>query len=359
MTTAIHRTCLAAATLWVALHVTLGILYVDQVRDLRLFVLALGLFLLLSAAAVRPLLRPAVSESRNALVTLAVGAPAVELISLLALNDGGATSYANWAAGGTGLLLGALVFRSAGRLAFGSSICVIAIQTGIYAARPGPSEIDIPTAVLLAVPPQLWLAASWGLRWTLRHSEALALLLESRAAAANLAGATIEQAANERASRFAELEREVLPYLRAITNDSMPESDAARRQARELTAKLRDGLRARGLLDDSVRESLTAARARGIRVSLSSEPEAHRTAEGVRAALPALLQLPGLNSLTVRVLGEPGTSSVLASGSISQAEVANALSLAFDGTAAINIAKADDAVLASITLRKGQRSEPG
>ncbi len=298
--TRVRWALLVAAAIWVILHVVLGLLSTAHVRHPVLYGTCLAAYLVLAAIAVAPLVGE-VGVRRWAVVSLLLGGPFIELLSLHALYDGGAFGYANWAAGGVSVFIPALVFRGVpvGWVAL-SAVGVITAQTVICVARPGAGGLDLTALVMLAVPPQLWFAASWAIRRILLRRYALTARLASRAHRES-ATADRELWAREQQLRRAEL-REVLNFL-VLVRDGLALDVGVRRQAAELARSHRDALRARALLDPQVRAAVGAARARGVVVALSSErSEADSMARVVRRLLPGLLQIEALTKLTVRII---------------------------------------------------------
>lgn len=179
-----------------------------------------------------------------------------------------------------------------------AAAALVAVQTLEYAAAPGPDGFVPATALVLALPPQLWLLASWGVRRLVRASDQLTRQLQTRAALSADDMVTSETRALLRSERLRELEVGVLPFLAAIA-DGHTHGAAAQQHAATLAMELRDSLRARALLDDTVRDAVAAARSRGIRVSLTSDLEYGVLAEAARRVLPDVLALPGLRSLVL------------------------------------------------------------
>lgn len=306
----VRLACLVAATLWVQLHTVLAFLYLEEVASIPRYAIALLVFQSASLLAVLPLVsaHPAVSRS-STLIGLAACVPLVQYLNATALGSGAITGYGNWAAGGLSVILASLAFRGHFGLAIGAATGLIAAQTSVYFLAPGPEGFSIPRAVLLAVPPQVWILGAWAIRRILLRGDALVSAFSERASWDAVEAESDGWQATHR-DRLAELNAEVIPFLRKVAG-SQVDDPADAETAAELASKLRDNLGARAMLDEDVRVSLGAARKRGVRVSLSSEEIDADTTAPIRRVLVALLGLPALRALTARVTRDAYATFVL------------------------------------------------
>ena len=301
--------CAVGAAVWIGLHVTLGVLYLEYAAQPVPYLWGLVLLLVGTVAAVRPLWSRGGPRALGT-ATLVLLPPVVETINVISLQPGAVVSYANWAAGATGVILASLVFTKHGWLGCLSGAAVIIAQVTAYFLAPPPGGASVTAAVLVSVPPQLWLLGAWAVRRVLSNAEQVAQSYRSRAAVEAAAGN--EQAAQLliRSERLSELETDVLPFLTLVATATVVD-DAMMRRAQSLSAVLRDGLRARALLDTTVREIVDRLRQDGVRILLSSDAEEGALVDAVRAVLPAFLSRPGLTSLVLRVTEAPAAATLI------------------------------------------------
>jgi len=242
------------------------------------------------------------------------------------------------------VILAALVLRGHGLSGLIGGAGLVVVQTSLYAAAPGPGGFEPATTLLLALPPQLWLLASWGVRRLLRAADALTGELNFRAASSASDAAAQGHWVDVRADRLGELEASVLPFLMGVAEGRHTGVDA-RDRANGLALALRDGLRARALLDGPVRQAVADARARGVLVSLASDPESGTVSDSVRALLPEVLSLPGLRSLSLRVSADPPGFTCVLTGVSS--ESASLVARAAGGGRDPRVTDADGSVVVS------------
>jgi hypothetical protein len=297
------------AAVWVGLHVTLAVLFLEHVAHLVPYLCALVILLAGTTVAVQPLWSQGPPHAvRTAM--LVVLPPVIETMNVASLESGTVVTYANWAAGATGVMLASLVFTRHGRLGCLSGAGVVIAQLTAYVLDPPTGGASVTAAVLVSVPPQLWLLGAWGVRRVLSGADRVAHDYRARAAVEAAAG--IEQVAqlHIRDERLRELEAEVLPFLTSVATATAVD-EAMMRRAATLSAVLRDGLRARALLDATVREIVTRLRQDGVSILLSSDTDAGPLVDAVRAALPSFLARPGLISLVLRVTGTPAAATLI------------------------------------------------
>ncbi|MGL5826217.1 MAG: hypothetical protein ACRCYU_15595 [Nocardioides sp.] len=289
----VRLACVIAGCLWVGLHVFLGVLYREAAADKdRMYWSAMALLVASSLVAMAPLLsqRP-VWDSTPVIWALTAAVPIVQAANATALQPGSLTGYANWAAGGLGVILASLAFRGHLPLALFAAAGLTASQTYVYFLRPGSDGFLVAKAALLAVPPQVWIAGSWAMRRAIRRSLAAAHSLDARA----LDGHIPE---SEHDVRFLELVAEVMPLLRRASKPTLEPDD--RETAAMLATQLRDTLAARALMTSETMTSIRRARSHGIRVTVASRGLDEATAAALRDALTACLRLPDLHAVTLR-----------------------------------------------------------
>jgi len=309
--------------LWLLMHGAFLALAAGQVRDWRLAGAA-GLMVLACVTATLVPWWRGVRLGPAATAAVVVACPTFAVLNLVAIRPEDLSGYANIASGSAGLVLAGLVMHARTGAAVVAGVALVVAQTVVVVVAPGP--FDLLTAVYMAVPPELWLVGAIAVRWLLRGGDLLVAELDQRREV--LLDEAPARAAweAERAARLDGLERTVIPFLEHVAQGRADEADRAR--ASGLAVVLRDDLRARHLLDATVREAVAAARTRGVAVTLAAEGDPGTVEDVVRRALPAVLAQPGLTDVSVRVLPDGTALGVLHASAVD--EVAAALR-ALDG----------------------------
>ncbi|GAA1920116.1 hypothetical protein [Nocardioides marmoribigeumensis] len=276
--TDVRRVTLLAALLWISLHLTEAVLYADEHRSAPLLGVAILLAVVLAGASLTPLIssQPATLDLRRGSV-LVVGAAAMALCVHPFLTPAGLAGYANWPMGEIGVLVATLVLRECVSCALATTVVVVASNTVAVGLTPTVGWMQ---GLFLSVPPLTWLLGSLGIRSVLRRSADLREAYVRRgftfADEERLRRAV--QGADD--ARREELRSRVEPLLRRVEREGG--TSRLRTEARLAAEDLRDTLKARSLLTRSLRDQISDARARGVRVTVSSGP-------ATDAAEPALL----------------------------------------------------------------------
>ncbi|WP_156160756.1 hypothetical protein [Demequina soli] len=175
----------------------------------------------------------------------------------------GPTGRASWHLGSNTWLLWILILRGRTALAWSAAGAMTAI-TMVWAATTGRGAL----AGLLMVDTQLGLLVVATLFVTsLRRTARRINDLTERSVDAAAAAATAEASRQVRLQRAAEVASSSLPLLHRIATD-VPLDERERAVMREAEARLRDGVRGRGLATPTILDAAAAARARGVEVTL-------------------------------------------------------------------------------------------
>lgn len=277
----VRRVTLVAAALWVSLHLTEALLFRQEHRSPAMLGVGMVLAVVISVASLAPLMsaRPATLDPRGELA-LVLAATAMVLCVHPFLTPKGLTGYANWPVGEIGVLVATLVLRDSLRGAVATTVVVV-LSNGIAisAAHHGHRSVGFVQVLFLSVPPLTWLLGALGIRTVLRRG---ALLREEYVRRGftfadeerlRLAVRTADE------TRRLELRNRVEPLLHRVEVEGA--TTGLRAEARLVADDLRDSLKARSLLTGPLRDHVGEARARGVRVTLSSAPDAGQSADAV------------------------------------------------------------------------------
>ncbi|QHC66050.1 hypothetical protein GSU68_05270 [Rathayibacter sp. VKM Ac-2759] len=241
-------------------------------------------------------------------LVIAVGAPAATALGWWALEPRGwEGSFATWFLGGTAFPLFALCLRGRilaallGHLAVGT-VTLAWMPTGGHSALVGVESVSRYSILLVC-----------GILFRLGLRYAITRMGEVRAERERLASRTAEAD-----GRFVEREKRVRlvadlaePLLARVAAGE-PYSPALARDAANVEAGIRDGLRAFGLVRDPLASSVRAARLRGVEVVLLDDSDGdldEPTLDRVAATAARAFEEVGYGRVTVRLL-PPGRGTV-------------------------------------------------
>lgn len=254
-----------AVSLYTAVHVVLALSMMSRPVDAHPYVLGLVLLVAASMAVLwwpRPGLRRVYAVTVTALTVTAA-------LCVLAVLPPGKPSYAMWYPSLTPVALGGVAVRGHPRLAVAAAVVVAALTTA-WAAQyaegvaEGLYRTVTPTAGVVV------LAGATGLRRSAQ--EQVARAHAERQAAEDVA-AGLRARERERAERVADVARQATPALdRLAAGEPVDERLAA--ECALLEAAVRDTIRGRRLVDESVAAAARAARSRGVTVTLLDDGEA-------------------------------------------------------------------------------------
>lgn len=304
-----------AAGMWLLTHLVHALASLGSVDHVAPYLVGVGLWLGGSALALHVAGAtgdPARERAEAVVVALLV--PVVSALDVFALTRGDVATYANWANGGTSVMLIVLVLRRHGRLAVAAGGALLAVQT-CAAVRNGSSfSPDVIGSLFVPVP--LWLLGSWAVRRHIGRADRLAAGLRFQRAAEAAELLLGERWDEVRAEHRADLDDAVLPLMHevvALPSDGnvTPEQRA---RARELSGRLRDAILARSLMTRTLQRQVGEARGRGARVMLHNALEDGAALHALREMVGRLLELPGLELLSVRTSHDPGRATVVVRG---------------------------------------------
>ena len=313
--TELRRTTEFAWAVWVLVHLVHALAAGSAVQHWWSYLVGLVVWLVGCVVAVRPLrgLVPRARESAEALV-VAVVVPVASVLDLASLQAGDVGTYANWANGGSAVLLVALVLRRHGLLAVAAGSSMLVIE-GVVASRSGDGlPLVISTAIFVPVP--LWLLGAWAVRRHMHRAGVLAAELRGRRAAVATDQVLALRWGQLRGRHRADLEEQVLPMLRRVQALEPGEelSPAERARARDAAGHMRDALLARSLMTRDLRRSVHTARARGVQVLLHNALDDGPAVHSLRLVVGTLLESPGLELLSVRTFLDPGQATLVLRG---------------------------------------------
>jgi hypothetical protein len=186
----------------------------------------------------------------------------------------GLASYANWPMGEVGVLVATLVLRECVSCAVAAALVVVASNGLAMWAAPTLGWVQV---LSLSVPPLTWLFGSLAIRSVLERGAVLREAYVRRGftfADEERLRRAVQEADD---ARREELRTRVEPLLRRVQEEGA--TPRLRTEARLAADDLRDLLKARSLLTRSLRDQIADARARGVRVTVSSAPAEGQDAE--------------------------------------------------------------------------------
>jgi hypothetical protein len=262
--TQLQRACLLGAILWTGMHSWHAVVHLHTHPVPSLAISAIVLCGIATTFAAAPLVTGHERLSNRAALVLASAGAVVALLVAPFLTGPDVRSYANWPAGGLGVLIAALVLRRRVRyaIALAGASCAVIVLAVIRTGGWDPAWITS-----LCIPPLLWLGSSILVLWIFDRSATAVDGYMSATSKAELLG-RISAAREESATRHrSELTGDVIPVLRRLSVSSAIGADTAAQCAR-LEAELRDRLRAGNLLTAPVRRLIADLRSSGASISV-------------------------------------------------------------------------------------------
>ena len=320
----VRRACLTGTVIWLFSHGPLvALLSLHQHRWPALALLALVVVLGVSALAVRPLLGGPLDLSNRAAVAMAAVVPLSGLAVTPFVAEDLWRTHANWWPGLTQIVVAALVMRRRWVPALAAELGSAAVLGFLVAGSDLPHRVVVFAA--LNQPAIVWFTASVGVRFVFDRTARDVARYDADAGRAVAAGASTQARARSARQRRDDLEHGAVPLLRRVAAAAPDADDWAElsRAALALERQVRDDLRARDLLDDSVRTALREARARGAVVDVVDD---RGTADGsdlagaLRGVLGSVLAVCGTAQVTVRLPPGGRLATLSVDGSRAEAE---------------------------------------
>lgn len=292
----IQRACLIGALIWLFSHGPLvAFLSLHEHRAPGLAILALVVVLSVSAAAAWPLLGGPLDLSPRAAVAMAVVVPLSGLAVTPFLPESLWRTYGNWWPGLTQIIVSALVMRRKWLPALGAELGSALVLGVLVAGSDLPHRAVVFAA--LNQPAIVWFTATLGVRFVFDRTARDVARYDADTGRAVAAEASTQARARSARERRGDLEQGAVPLLRrvAATAPDAVTWPILSRAALALERQLRDDLRARELLDDTVRTALREARARGCTVDVVDDRGETSGGQGFVGDLRGLLA-PVLNA---------------------------------------------------------------
>ena len=229
----------------------------------NLYILALSIFIYLGSLVLSVVASRGLAIGRFYGFLVALGGVSTVWVARLGLNPGHTDPYSTWYVGGMSALLGVLAARGqaiqAWLAAFGVAWLVV-MEDGL--ARLG--EVGIEGMVIL-------IAAASATAFALKRADREVIELQESEIAAAEAIIRSEAAGQERRIRLQNVLERALPSLSFIAANKGNVSEEYKETLLQLEAGLRDDIRGRYLLNDSVRQAASNARDRGVEVLILDE----------------------------------------------------------------------------------------
>ncbi|WP_328292470.1 hypothetical protein OG218_06925 [Kineococcus sp. NBC_00420] len=267
--TGVQRACLIGTVIWLFSHGPLvALLSLHQHRAPALSLLALTVVLIVSAVAVRPLLGRPLDLSTRAALGMALVVPLSGLAVTPFLDESLWRTYGDYWPGLTQIVVAALVMRRQWLPGLIAELASAAVLGVLVAGSDLPDRAVVFAA--LNQPAIVWFTASVGVRFVFDRTARDVARYDADTGRAIAAQASTQARDASARARREDLEHGVVPLLRrvAMTRPGAPTWSLLSRGALVLERQLRDDLRARELLDDTVRAGLREARARGCTVDV-------------------------------------------------------------------------------------------
>ncbi|MGF1661500.1 MAG: hypothetical protein ACFCVG_03350 [Kineosporiaceae bacterium] len=316
------RMLLLALAVWLytGVHVVLALVMMPRAVHVPLYLLGLGMLVVASTAVLwwpPPGLRLLYAVTVTALTLTAA-------LCVLAVLPSGRPSYAMWYPSLVPVALGGVAVRGHPRLAVGAAMGVAALTTA-WAAQyadgvaEGLYRTVTPTAGVVV------LAGAATLRRSAR--EHVARAYADQQAAEELAAA-LEAREREREERMADVARQTAPVLARLAAGEPVDAGLAAECAL-LESAVRDSIRGRRLVDETMAAAARAARSRGVAVTLLDDGEGRRSSDAAavartrRLVADVLDRLP-TGALTARLAPRGVTvATVVVTGAGAEAAVAD------------------------------------
>jgi hypothetical protein len=326
----VQRACLLGTVIWLFSHGPLvALLSLHEHRVPALALLALVAVLAVSAAAVRPLLGGPLDLSARAAVAMAAVVPLSGLAVTPFVAEDLWRTYADWWPGLTQIVVAALVMRRRWVPALGAELGSAAVLGFLVAGSDLPHRAVVFAA--LNQPAIVWFTAAVGVRFVFDRTARDVARYDADTGRAVAAEVSTQARARSARERREDLEQGAVPLLRrvAATGPDAPTWPVLSRAALALERQVRDDLRARELLDDTVRTALRVARARGCAVDVVDD-RGSTTGGGafvgeLRAVLAPVLDACGTAQVTVRLPPGGGWATLSVDGSRAETEAVAAV----------------------------------
>lgn len=229
----------------------------------NLYVLALSIVIYLGSLVLSVVASPGLAIARFYGLLVGLGGVATVWVAHLGLTPDHTDPYSTWYVGGMSALLGVLAARGQAIQAWLSAIGVawlVVLEDGL--GRLG--EVGIEGMVIL-------IAAASATAFALKRADREVIELQESEIAATEAIIRSEAAGQERRSRLQNVLERALPSLSFISANKGNLSEDYKATLLQLEASLRDDIRGRYLLNESVRQAASAARDRGVEVLILDE----------------------------------------------------------------------------------------
>lgn len=293
----------SVAILFAVFHAVLGALSWEQYDDVYLLGVSIAIYLVTLTLSV--VLRSGLAMGWALAVLVVFGAVGTAITANSGIGEGQTGTYASWYVGGMGVLLGVVAVRGQAIFAWIGAILVTLVVVGAAGVA------GILTAGVIGM--LVLIAAGQGTARALGRADRELAELQASEKASQIAISSAESSARERRSRLQNALELALPALSAISAKSGKLKASERAALVHLEANLRDEIRGRLLVNDEVRDAVTAARVRGIQVLLLDEGGLEALTEKERKHVLSKVAA-GINSVTagkVTVRSPRGESFVI------------------------------------------------
>lgn len=304
-----RRVVLVGVVGFVAVHVLLGIGGLGFTTSRWPYLVGLALVVAASVAVLVPWSPAAdrVLGPATAAVTVLAG------VLVVAVLQDGRPGYALWFPSLVPIPLCGIALRGHSRSALVGA-AGSAATTLFWAAT---SDVGYEDGLYRVVTPTAGVVVAVGIATLVRQYGAEVERSHAERAEAFRLSAAATAAQTERVSRLAEIERLAAPLLRQLAAGA-PVDERTAAEARLVEAALRDGIRGRAVVDAGFRETVWAARSRGVQVTVlddaglsPADPDAPVVGT-LRACAVTLLELLDQGRVTVRLaLPDEGTVVVI------------------------------------------------
>lgn len=229
----------------------------------NLYIMSLSIFIYLGSLVLSVVASPGLAIGRFYGFLVGLGGVATVWVAHLGLTPEHTDPYSTWYVGGMSALLGVLAARGQAIQAWLAALGVawlVVLEDGL--GRLG--EVGIEGMVIL-------IAAASATAFALKRADREVLELQESEIAAAEAIIRSEAAGQERRIRLQNVLERALPSLSFISANKGNLSEDYKATLLQLEASLRDDIRGRYLLNESVRQAASAARDRGVEVLILDE----------------------------------------------------------------------------------------
>lgn len=292
---------------YVGVHVLLGLAGMGYVTSRPRYLLALALVVSVSVAVLLEW-PPRAERWLGPVVVVATTVAGILVVSCL---KEGRPGYALWYPSLVLIPLAGIALR--GRLVLALVGAAASAATTLWWASG--ASVGFEDGLYRVVTPSAAVVVAVGIATLVRqYAQEVDRSHREQEAAARLSAAA-EASQTERADRLGEIELVAAPLLRKLAS-GVPVDERTATESRLVEAALRDGIRGRGVAVGAVRETVWAARSRGVQVSVlddaglgPADPEAP-AAGPLRACAVTLLELLESGVVTIR-LAAPDEGTVV------------------------------------------------